>query len=274
MKPAKKHLALALALLAVSAAPALADEDGFEPNADMGYAFELQNWSAPTSAGAVGFTAFMHTLTLTDRSGLIFALANSAAKTNANRYYAEQSAIAKKELFYEYQQVIDEPKEGVRLGLVLGTGSPNGFNGPGVTSPTDLDAKLARMRIDFDMFALLGGTVGFHTGLDYFQAGSSAGKLSAFTFPLGLAWRIAPLPVPGLLFEPFVDADLGTAIGGGFKTAPARNYGLRVNYFLHPSLAINARVEGAALPLDGSFAFTKGQYADVKIGSLGAQLIF
>jgi hypothetical protein len=267
------RVALTLAMLAMTAAPAFADDDG-EPIADMGYAFELQNWSAPTSAGAIGFTAFMHTLTLTDRSGFVFALVNSMAKTEGNRYAAEQSAIARKENFYEYQQVIDEPKEGIRLGLVLGTGSPNGLNGPGITSPTDLDAKLARMRLEFDLFGLLGGAVGFHTGLEYFQANSSAGKLSAFTFPLGLAYRIAPLPIPGLVFEPFIDADLGTTIGGGFKTAPARNYGLRVNYFLHPSFAINARVEGAALPLDGSFAFTKGQYADVKTGSVGAQLIF
>lgn len=271
------RVALAALLVAGSAAPALADDDG--PMADMGYAFELQNWAIPAAAGGVGFTGFMHTLTLTDRTGVVMAIFSSAAKTNANRYYAEQQAIAKREAFYQYQQVIDEPKEGVRLGLVLGTGSPNGFNGPGITSPTDLDAKLARLRIDGDMFSLLGGTVAFHTGLDYFQAGgqsaaSGSFDMKSFIFPLGLAWRIAPLPIAGLVFEPFVDADLATTIAGGFTKAPARNYGLRLNYYLHPSFNISARAEAAALPVDGSFGVAKGTYADVKIGALGAQLVF
>lgn len=265
---------LAALALTLGAAPAAA----FEPDADMGYAFELHQVGVGAAPGAVGFSAFMHTLTLTDRTGMVLALVNSAAQTNANRYWAEQDAIRKDQLFYTYQQVIDEPKEGVRLGLTLGTGSPGGFSGPGLTAPTDLDAKLVRLRMETDMFPLLGGTTSLHFGGSYFRAAGRSGggsfELSTFMLPLGLAWRIAPLPVNGLVFEPFVDVDWGNAIVRGFGSLPAHDYGLRVAYYPHRSVAFVARAEAAALSANGSFGWPKFALADVKIGSLGAQLLF
>lgn len=155
MNSLHRRMWAAVALVLAQSAPAAAD--GFEPDADMGYAFEFQNWSVPASTGRFGFNAAMHTVTLTDRTGVVLALASSASKTRANEYYARQDAARRQEQFYQYQVAIDEPKEGVRLSLVLGTGSPSGLYGPALTTQQDLDAKLARLRFETDLFGLGGG---------------------------------------------------------------------------------------------------------------------
>ncbi|MNS08170.1 hypothetical protein D3C72_396280 [compost metagenome] len=265
--------AIALALGLTAAAPAAAQ--GFEPNADMGYAFEAQSWAVPTGATSTGFGAFMHTLTLTDRTGIVMALVTSAAKTNANEYYAREDAKRRQEHFYQYQIHVDEPKEGARLSLILGTGSPAGL----ASVSQEPDAKLARMRFETDLTAFLGGTLALHTGLGYFQAtgrdpAAGAFRFSSWNVPLGLYWRIAPLPVPGLVFEPFADLDWANAIGRGFQSVPAHDYGLRVAYYPHPTFALTARAELARFAADGSLVTAKNTLADARVGSLGAQLLF
>lgn len=237
--------------------PAHARAASFEPAFNLGYAYELQSWSMTDGSGkSLSFASPMHTYTVTDLTGMVLAMGNSLARTNANRYYAEQEAVRQRKTSYSYAVEAAEPHEGTRLGMTVGFGTPDGFGGTAIAGngTSGLTAKALRLDLGFDLFEFLEGTFAFNTGFGSFAtvAPSTGGlKFSTTALPIGLSYRRTLPLLSFILVEPFAHLDWGHLAAQGGKSFDARDYGVTASWVVGPQWRLEGRYAIATMPGEG-----------------------
>lgn len=280
----KRNLAL-LSLVIVStaavAAPAMAEDDE-GPLFDLRYAYELQSWSVPGTAGTplLGFSAPMHTYTVSDHSGMVLALGSSVARTQGGRMAAEQEARRRGDASYSYTIHMAQPQPGLRLGMTVGLGEAQGLSGTSLAgaAPVGAGARLFSLATGSDMFGLFTGTLGWDLALTSFSVATPNSAGTSFTFsstqvPFGLSYRLG-LPIVPLLVEPFARLDVANWMGSGFKSFSAMDYGVRAALVLHPMWRLEGRWNTAQVPQAGVTGANKGDLATVSTLAVGTTMYF
>ncbi|GEM_PF-5886637 len=266
-----------LSVATVFAAPASAT------TFDLRYAYEIQSWNVPGtgSTAMLGFTAPLHTYTVTDHSGSVLSFGAAMARTESGRMRARDEAIRRRDTSYSYAIHSAQPKEGLLLGMTVGTGQPANFSGSAVSggTPVNTSANLLKFFMGSDLFSLFDGTLAWDTAAwgmsatDPSGVGTNQFSFKSSMWALGLTYRIPVLTLP-ILIEPYAHLDLGRAIGSGFTSYDSRDYGATLAYVLHPQWRVEARLHNATMASELRGGATTSGLANLTTTAFGTTMTF